>query len=162
MDISIDITLIWGLINFFFVYLIFRYFLANKISNAIENRKKIIKDELDSAKKDREESSNLKDKIKVELAETEKNRKDILESAVKDAEEIKRDMTNNAKEIKDSIVEDGKRELGKLKKELEQGSKQEILKISTQLAEKLLQKSVDKKVEDSVFKEFKSKLKDNL
>lgn len=154
--LSIDVTLIFHIFNFFLIYLIFRYFLGEKIAKAIQERRDNIEKEKLTAEKNRLESEILKQDIIKNLRESKSKAKEILLKAVKDSEDIKGEAVEEAKRLSGKILEDNKRDIESMKLEMQESLKRDTLNIAKNIAVKLLKRNVD---EDAFFEDMKGNLK---
>jgi F-type H+-transporting ATPase subunit b len=107
------------IINILIFFLVFKYFFADKILEAVEERKKL----LEKIKKAEEEYQRIiaeaEEKKKQILQEAEEHKKKIIEEAEALAKQKAEQIIKEAQRKADEIIENAKAEAYKLKKELE-------------------------------------------
>lgn len=150
-DISIW-KILASLINFLIVFFVFKYFLGEKIVNAIEERRQKIK-----ASKEAE----IMAQEKIEIADRERDL--ILEEARKKAAEIQEYAEELAKQNSNAIIEraekeadfaleSAKKQIEKEKLDMEEQMKSKILDLSLKLNSKIFSKEAANK--DFMEKEY--------
>ena len=141
--LHIIVNVIVQIFNLVIFFLVFKYFFADQILEAIENRKKM----LEKIKKAEDEYEKIIEKAEEEknniLREAERHKKQILEEAEALAKERAKQIIEEAKRKADDIVENAKAEAYKLKKELENWWLQSVKYTTKLVVSKIFEENKD-------------------
>lgn len=145
-------TFIAQIVNFLILVLLLKHFLFNRILNRMDERSQKIKDQLESAKKEKKEANQKKNELNEKYQKLEKQKEDFLEKAKKDVDEQKQKMLENAKQDVDHKYELWLSALENEQQDLLQGfekkSRQYIFKISDYILANLADSSLQKRIID--------------
>ena len=83
--LSINIGLVWTIINLIVLFLLLRHFLINPVSNIMEQRRKLIADGLQNAQDTQDEANRLKAEYEEALSGAKKESAEIVDKARIDA-----------------------------------------------------------------------------
>ncbi|OGS18648.1 MAG: ATP synthase F0 subunit B [Elusimicrobia bacterium RIFOXYA2_FULL_40_6] len=126
--------------------------------NMLKERQEKIKKDIDSAETARQAVEKLQQEYTLRLAEIQQKTDELISQAKQDGERLRKDMLsqaqNEAEELRNKVEQQLKQDKSNIAKEL----RAELAGLSVAIAEKLLQQSVDKKVQDKLFKEVIDKL----
>lgn len=153
------------IVNFLILVGLLRYFLYNRIINAMEQRKKKIHDQLQDARRERKEATKESDALERRKQELEEQRKEILSRAEKEAEEHRVQMIEKAH----SEVEDNRRQWQEFLrqdqvsflKELRQKAGIQIFAVSRKLLKDLGDVSIEEQMIGLFIKRIKALDQDN-
>ena len=160
--LSIDLSMIFHILNFFILYLIFRFYFSKKIMKMIEDRRNFVSQNIDKSVSERVEAEKLRLSVEKKLADAREKAREVLKEAVQSADSLKRDGIHAAYLAKEKILQDGELELKKREQSLKQAMESQTLTLAVSVAEHLLKKSVDTKIQQEVFADFKGKVSSQL
>ena len=83
--LSINMGLVWTIINLIVLFLLLRHFLINPVSNIMEKRRKLIADGLQNAQDTQDEANRLKAEYEEALSGAKKESAEIVDKARIDA-----------------------------------------------------------------------------
>lgn len=83
--LSINMGLVWTIINLIVLFLLLRHFLINPVSNIMEQRRKLIADGLQNAQDTQDEANRLKAEYEETLSGAKKESAEIVDKARIDA-----------------------------------------------------------------------------
>jgi ATP synthase F0 subunit b len=83
--LSINMGLVWTIINLIVLFLLLRHFLINPVSNIMEQRRKLIADGLQNAQDTQDEANRLKAEYEEALSGAKKESAEIVDKARIDA-----------------------------------------------------------------------------
>ena len=83
--VSINMGLVWTIINLIVLFLLLRHFLINPVSNIMEQRRKLIADGLQNAQDTQDEANRLKAEYEEALSGAKKESAEIVDKARIDA-----------------------------------------------------------------------------
>ncbi|OVE77329.1 ATP synthase F0 subunit B [bacterium F11] len=144
--------MIWTIVTFLVLLLVLTKTAWKPILDGLNQREGKIRNDLDRAEKSQKEAEELRLNYERQLAEAQKTIQEMVNQAKADGEKTKSQILSEAKSESDRILEKGRKDLshevGRLKGEL----RQEVAGLSVQVAEKIMGRSVDKKVQEEVLK----------
>ena len=79
--LSINMGLVWTIINLIVLFLLLRHFLINPVSNIMEQRRKLIADGLQNAQDTQDEANRLKAEYEEALSGAKKESAEIVDKA---------------------------------------------------------------------------------
>lgn len=129
------------------------YLFFNPVRDMLENRKKRVAEEQETAKKEKEEAIVYKEEYEQKLKEADKEAQEILSEARKKAMKNEEKIVAEAKEEAARIVDRAKNEIELEKKRALDDMKQEMISIATMMAGKAVAASVDVNIQDSLIDE---------
>lgn len=129
------------------------YLFFNPVRDMLENRKKRVAEEQETAKKEREEAIVYKEEYEQKLKEADKEAQVILSEARKKATKNEEKIVAEAKEEAARIVDRARNEIELEKKRALDDMKQEMISIATMMAGKAVAASVDVNIQDSLIDE---------
>lgn len=153
MDINLY-TVAFTIINFIILYLFLRRFLFNRIQNFMADRSNAIEKNINTAKKNAEESTNLKKELKVKLQDAQAEGRRIVDEYKSRASSLSEEILNEAKKEADGILErarvDSEREKEKARAEI----KEQIVTLSLLAASKSIRSQLDEKKHHEMINDF--------
>ena len=141
-------SIIWSIANILILYILLRIFLFKPVNRIMDERTKNIQNDIDTAKKSREEAEAIKQQYTDELSNARKEAQDIIMKAHDDAEAeksaiIERSKTEADKIIADAVIADaGKAAETERKRVIEQAQSQ-IADLAIEAASKIVGANVD-------------------
>lgn len=140
-------------INIFILFFALSYLLFNPVRNALENRRKKIAGELESAASDQKAAALMKAEYEAKLKEITKEADTILEDARRKAKAKETELIGEAKAEAVRVMERAKREIELEKKKALDDMKQEVVSIASMMAGKVVAASIDTTVQDVLIAE---------
>jgi len=152
--ISIDINLFWQMLNFFILIFIFNKWFKGPISRIIEERKKIIVSDMESAKL-KNEAAEARELKSDEILKEAKNKADnLVRDAEKKAYDEREDILYEARDKKNKILEEANEEATKMKTAAKADIQKEAVDLAVKMAEKIIQKNIDPSTTTNLIDEF--------
>jgi F-type H+-transporting ATPase subunit b len=145
--------MIWTLVTFFLVVFILSKTAWKPIISGLNAREGKIKSDLERAEKSQKDAEELRLKFEAQLTQAQKTIQDMMKQARDDAEKSRAHLVESAKAEAERIMQKGRQELAGETEKLKAELQQDVVGLSVAIAEKLLQKSVDQKVQETVLKE---------
>ena len=151
LQLLTDATLM--IIAVFVLFLAASYFLFNPVREMLAKRQAKIKDELDSAAKDKEDAADLKQQYEEKLKNIDKEAEEILSDARKRAQENENRIVAEAKEEAGRIIERAKVEAELEKQKAADDVKREMVVLASIMAGKVVKAAIDTTVQESLINE---------
>lgn len=140
----------WSALAVFILFLAMSYLLFNPIRELLEKRQLRIKDDLDSAAKDKEEAGILRTQYEDKLRNIEKESEEILSEARKKAQMNEGRIVAEAKEEAARIIRQAEEEAKLEKQKAYDEMKNEMIQIASLMAGKVVKASIDTTIQDSL------------
>ena len=144
----------WTVVTFLVMIFILKKAAWGPILNAIDEREKKIKSDLDSAQKMREELEKLKSDYQKQLDQIQERTRALLADAELEGLKSKNSILAEAELEAKKLVEKTRQQLEVEKDRLVLELRHEVGEISLLATEKLLGQSVDKKVQEKFIQDF--------
>lgn len=141
------------IIAIFVLVLVMSYFLFNPARKMLNSRKEKIQGELEAAKKDKDEASELREQYESKLREIDKERDSILSEARKKALTNENQIVAQAKEEASRILERARVEAELERQKMSDDVKKEIISVASLMAGKVVAASIDTTVQDQLIDE---------
>lgn len=162
---GLDAQLLFGVlvqgVVVFLLFIFLTYILIDPVRKVLEERQNKIKNDIDSAAKDKEEAAKLKamydEKIKGADAEAD----EILAVARKRAKKNEENIVAEAKEEAGRIIRMANQEAELEKNKVKDEVKQEIISVATVMAGKFVAGSLDDKAQEALIDETLKEMGDN-
>lgn len=151
LQLLTDATLM--IIAVFALFLAASYFFFNPVREMLAKRQAKIKDELDSAAKDKEDAADLKQQYEEKLKNIDKEAEEILSDARKRAQENENRIVAEAKEEAGRIIERAKVEVELEKQKAADDVKREMVVLASIMAGKVVKASIDTTIQESLINE---------
>ncbi len=141
------------IIAIFVLFLVASYFLFNPVRDMLAKRQGKIRDELESAAKDKKDAAGLKQQYEEKLKNIDKEAEEILADARKRAQENENRIVAEAKEEAARIIERAKVEAELEKQKAADDVKREMVVLASVMAGKVVKASIDTTVQESLINE---------
>ena len=129
------------------------YFLFNPVRDMLEKRKQRVKDDQETAKREKEDAIAYKEEYDQKLKEVDKEAEAILSEARKRAKQNEAKIVAEAKEEAARIIARANAEIELEKKRALDDMKQEMITIASMMAGKVVAASIDTNVQESLIDE---------
>jgi F-type H+-transporting ATPase subunit b len=153
MDINLY-TVAFTIVNFIILYLFLRKFLFNRVQNFMISRSNAVEENISTAKKNVEESTNLKKEIKIKLQDAQVEGRRIVDEYKSRANTLSDEIVSEAKKEAEGILErarvDSEREKEKAKAEI----KEQIVTLSLLVASKSIRSQLDEEKHHEMINDF--------
>ena len=153
LDLQLLADSVLMIISVFVLFLVASYFLFNPVREMLAKRQAKIKDELDTAAKDKEDAEGLKKQYEDKLKNIDKEAEEILSDARKRAQENENRIVADAKEEAARIIERAKVEAELEKQKAADDMKREMIVLASMIAGKVVKASIDTTVQESLVNE---------
>ena len=153
LDLKLLADSVLMIISVFVLFLVASYFLFNPVREMLAKRQAKIKDELDTAAKDKEDAEGLKKQYEDKLKNIDKEAEEILSDARKRAQENENRIVADAKEEAARIIERAKVEAELEKQKAADDMKREMIVLASMMAGKVVKASIDTTVQESLVNE---------
>lgn len=148
-------------ISIFVLFTLLSYLLFNPARKLLEQRRQKIRNDLDSAQKEHEEATVLKEEYQLKLREIHKEEEEILSEARKRAKQSEMNIIAQAKEEAARIMERANQEVELEKKRAVDDMKKEMIQIASLMAGKVVAASIDTTIQDSLVDETLKEMGDS-
>lgn len=140
-------------ISMLLLFTLLSFILFNPVRDMLEKRKQRVKEDQETAKREREEAIAYKEEYDKKLREVDKEADDILSEARKRAMKNENKLIAEAKEEANRILNRANAEIELEKKRALDDMKQEMITIASMMAEKVVIASIDKEVQESLIED---------
>lgn len=127
----------------FALFLLLSYLLFNPARNLLQKRQDGIREQMETAAKDRSEAEQFKAEYDAKLKDVAKEAEEILTETRKKALKKESDIVNEAKEEAARVLERANREVELEKNKVKDEVKQEMISVATAMAGKIVANSLD-------------------
>jgi F-type H+-transporting ATPase subunit b len=149
----------WTVVTFLLLVLVLKKAAWKPIIDGLNQREGKIRGDLDRAETAQREAEALRLKYEGQLADAQKTIQDLVAQARADGERTRAQLTAAAKEESEKILAKGRKDLSMETDRLKEELRKEVADLSLNMAEKVLERSVDSKVRENVLNDSISKLK---
>ena len=159
---TIDATF-WVAVSFFIFFGGLVYLkVPQKVNNLLDEKIKLIRNEIDEAEKLKNESKNLLSDYENKIDASKKETKEIISLAKKQSEKVIIEKTNKFHQDMDLKKKNAEQKIIQLKEEALQDIKKASIKISIESVVNLIKNSIDKKKLETVYTEGLEQVKTTL
>ena len=141
------------MISVLVMFTLLSYLLFNPVRDFLKKRQDKIRDDIDTAKKEKEAAAALKEDYDGKIREIEKEAEAILSEARKKALQNEAKIIDEAREEAARIIERANRQIELEKKAAADDMKKEMIRVAALMAQKIVARSVDAKLQDSLVDE---------
>lgn len=142
LDINIW-NFIWAGINLILLLILMKIFLFKPIRKMMEKRTQMVQDELDSAKKTREEAEQLREQYDNELGSAKDEAQKIIDKAHEDAETERAAIIKRSQEEAERIVADAGKTIENERKRVLAQAQTQIADLAVEAASRIIGENVD-------------------
>ncbi|MBQ4534399.1 MAG: F0F1 ATP synthase subunit B, partial [Ruminococcus sp.] len=97
---------IWAAVNFILLFILLKIFLFKPVNKIMDERTRTIQDDLDAAKKSKEEAEALKKEYEDNISDAKQKAQEIIMKAHEDAESEKSAILKKSQEEADQLISD--------------------------------------------------------
>lgn len=148
-------------ISVFFLFLAMTYLLFKPARKMMQDRQNRIKEDIDTAKADKEDAAAVKAEYEKKLKEVDKEAEQILSEARKKAQGNAARIESEAKEEAARIIQRANEEAELSKKRAMDDVKQEMVSIASMMAAKVVAAQIDTSIQDTLVEETLKEMGDS-
>lgn len=145
--------MIFTIITFLLLVVLLKKFAWKPILDALDSREQKIRSDVERAERATAEAEALRVKYEAQLVEAQRAIQTQVAQAKADGERLRTELVSQAKQEANQALEKGRRELTNETERLRGELRKEVAGLSVTIAEKILQRSIDTKVQESVLNE---------
>lgn len=155
LDINIW-NFIWSAVNIIILFILLKIFLFKPINKIMDERTRSIQEDIDSAKKSREEAEALKQEYAEDINEAKAEAQKIIMKAHEDAEAEKAVILQKSQEEADQLVSDANKAIESKRKRVLAQAQTQIADLAIEAASKIIGENVDNEKNRRLVDEFLS------
>lgn len=155
LDINIW-NFIWSAVNIIILFILLKIFLFKPINKIMDERTRSIQEDIDYAKKSREEAEALKQEYAEDINEAKAEAQKIIMKAHEDAEAEKAVILQKSQEEADQLVSDANKAIESKRKRVLAQAQTQIADLAIEAASKIIGENVDDEKNRRLVDEFLS------
>lgn len=136
-------TIVWAIVNFVILVAILSKFLYGPIVKMLDDRAALVKSDIDSANKAKEDAESLKAEYKSQIQKAQVEAQEIVATATKSGEATKNQIVNEAREEASKIKTKAITEIEEEKEAAIRELKGEISTLAIMASEKIIGRSLN-------------------
>ena len=136
--------LVWGFIAFGLLFAAVWRFVVPRANQLLEDRSNAIQSRLEEAEQAKQEAQQARENYEQRLAEARAEADRIIEEARSDAERVRNERVSQAEEEARQIVSEAREEAEAERSRMVAGLRGEMAELSVELAERIVQKEIDR------------------
>ena len=142
LDINIW-NFIWSAVNLILLFILLKIFLFKPIGKIMDERTRAIQDDIDSAKKSKEEAEALKKEYSDNISEAKEKAQEIIMKAHEDAESEKSVILKKSQEEADQLIIDANKTIENERKRVLSQAQAQIADLAIEAASKIIGENLD-------------------
>lgn len=143
-------------LNVLILFVILRIFLFKPVNKIMNERTRSVQDDIDSAKKSREDAEELKEQYENTISEAKEEAKNIIMKAHEDAESERAAIIKKSHEEAEQIVAEADKTIENERKRIIRQAQSEIADLAIEAASKIVGANVDDEKNRRLVDEFLS------
>ena len=152
--ISINLNLVWTIINLVVLYLLLRHFLIGPVMNIMEQRKQMIDDGFKNAEAAQADANRLKQEYETALSGAKQESVQLIEDARKSAKAEYDRIIIEAGEKADTMLESAKESVRVEREQTMKELKSQIAGLAAASAAKIISGNADEKESQDLYDQF--------
>ena len=152
--ISVDINLLFAIINIIVLFLLLRKFLIKPIRNIMEKRDEMIRSGLENARKSQSDAELMKQEYEEKLKNAGDISAGIISDAKKEAEARSKNILDEANAKADNILSSARENAETAKIKAVSEAKEQIADLAAEMARKLVTTSKDSNFDSGEYDRF--------
>ena len=152
--ISINLNLVWTIINLVVLYLLLRHFLIGPVMNIMEQRKQMIDDGFKNAEAAQADANRLKQEYETALSGAKQESVQLIEDARKSAKAEYYRIVSEAGEKADTMIESAKENVRIEREQTMKELKSQIAGLAAASAAKIISGNADEKESRDMYDQF--------
>lgn len=147
-------TIFWTFVTFLILLFLLGKFAWKPLLAAVDAREKGIRDSLETARQQRDESQRILEEHKELLNQARRERAEAVEAGRRDAERVKGDILEEARRQREQLVKQTEGQIEARLRQARQEFKGEVASLAIQAAGKLLAKNLDDATQRRLVEEY--------
>ena len=152
--ISIDLNLVWTIINLVVLYLLLKHFLIGPVMNIMEQRKLMIEEGFRNAQTAQDDANRLKQEYETALSGAKQESVQLIEDARKSAKAEYDRIIIEAGEKADTMLESAKESVRVEREQTMKELKSQIAGLAAASAAKIISGNADEKESQDLYEQF--------
>lgn len=152
--ISVDINLLFAIINIIVLFLLLRKFLIKPVRNIMEKRDEMIRSDLENARKSQSDAELMKQEYEEKLKNAGDISAGIISDAKKEAEARSKNILDEANAKADNILSSARENAETAKIKAVSEAKEQIADLAAEMARKLVTTSKDSNFDSGEYDRF--------
>lgn len=134
---------IWPVVNFILLFILLKIFLFKPVNKIMDERTRTIQDDLDAAKKSKEEAEALKKEYEDNISDAKQKAQEIIMKAHEDAESEKSAILKKSQEEADQLISDANKTIENERKRVLAQAQTQIADLAIEAASKIIGENLD-------------------
>ena len=134
---------IWAAVNFILLFILLKIFLFKPANKIMDERTRTIQDDLDAAKKSKEEAEALKKEYEDNISDAKQKAQEIIMKAHEDAESEKSAILKKSQEEADQLISDANKTIENERKRVLAQAQTQIADLAIEAASKIIGENLD-------------------
>lgn len=134
---------IWAAVNFILLFILLKIFLFKPVNKIMDERTRTIQDDLDAAKKSKEEAEALKKEYEDNISDAKQKAQEIIMKAHDDAESEKSAILKKSQEEADQLISDANKTIENERKRVLAQAQTQIADLAIEAASKIIGENLD-------------------
>lgn len=134
---------IWAAVNFILLFVLLKIFLFKPVNKIMDERTRTIQDDLDAAKKSKEEAEALKKEYEDSISDAKQKAQEIIMKAHEDAESEKTAILKKSQEEADQLISDANKSIENERKRVLAQAQTQIADLAIEAASKIIGENLD-------------------
>ena len=152
--ISINLNLVWTIINLVVLYLLLKHFLIGPVMNIMDGRKQMIDDGFKNAEAAQADANRLKQEYETALSGAKQESVQLIEDARKSAKAEYDRIVSEAGEKSDTMIESAKENVRIEREQTMKELKSQIAGLAAASAAKIISGNADEKESRDLYDQF--------
>ena len=152
--ISIDLNLVWTIINIIVLYLLLKHFLIGPVTNIMDRRRQMIEDGFKIAQAAQDDANRLKQEYETALSGAKQESVQLVEDARKSARAEYDRIVNEAGEKAGSMIEAAKESVRTEREQTMKELKSQIAGLAAASAARIIGGHADEKGNSALYDQF--------
>lgn len=152
--ISIDLNLVWTIINIIVLYLLLKHFLIGPVTNIMDRRRQMIEDGFKNAQAAQDDANRLKQEYETALSGAKQESVQLVEDARKSARAEYDRIVNEAGEKAGSMIEAAKESVRTEREQTMKELKSQIAGLAAASAARIIGEHADEKGNSALYDQF--------
>lgn len=160
MDIVLP-TIVITMINLLVLFFLLRWLLWRPVSEFLEKRRQMVANDIDAARRNKEESEELLARHRQLLEEGRKEAAGIIDAAARQGEARREEIIQQARQEAEQILGRARMEIQRQRDKAVEELRQEVATLAVAMAEKLLARTVEVTDQQQYFRQALEELGEN-
>lgn len=141
--LNLDWNIIWTIVNILILFILLRIFLFKPINKLMDERTQSIQNDIDSARKSKEDADALKTEYTQTLVNARAEAQQILVRAREEASNAKKEMIQESEDEARQIIDNANKTIENERKRVMQQAQSHIADLAIAAASKIIGENVD-------------------